>query len=91
MDLHQLTPQISVAPQLEPTDMAALAAEGVRLVICNRPDSEVDADQEQQRMAAAAHDAGMAFAYLPLAPGGLTPELVAEFGAALDGQTRAVA
>ena len=41
MDLRPLSEDHSVAPQLEPGDMAQLARAAVRLVICNRPDAEV--------------------------------------------------
>lgn len=91
MDLRQLTPDLAVAPQLEPGDMPALAAEGVRLVIANRPDSEVGPELRHQVMAEAARAAGMQFRYLPLEPGRLTPGLVADFGAALEGAGRTVA
>lgn len=91
MDLRQLTPDLAVAPQLEPGDMPALAAEGVRLVIANRPDDEVGPDLQRAAMEEAARAAGMDFRYLPLSPGGLTPQLIADFGAALQGAGKTVA
>lgn len=91
MDLRELTSEVWVTGQLDPIDMAALAAEGVRLIVCNRPDSEIAADQEHSRMEAAAQAAGMEFAFLPLAPGGLTPDLVADFGATISGKGKTVA
>lgn len=91
MDLRQLTPDLAVAPQLQPADMAALAADGVRLIIANRPDAEIGPELQRDAMEAAARAAGMEFRYLPLAAGGLTPGLVADFGAALDGGGKAVA
>ncbi|MGB3556164.1 MAG: sulfur transferase domain-containing protein, partial [Jannaschia sp.] len=41
MDIRPLDDTTSVAPQLDPGDFAALAADGVVAVICNRPDAEV--------------------------------------------------
>lgn len=91
MDLRQLTPDLSVASQLEPGDMPALAAEGVRLVIANRPDAEVEPALQRPAMEAAARAAGLEFRYLPFEPGRLTPELVGDFGAALEGAGKTVA
>jgi sulfide:quinone oxidoreductase len=44
MDTRPLGPDLSVAPQILPTDLAAVARAGFRSVICNRPDGEA-ADQ----------------------------------------------
>ncbi len=40
MDLRQITEGYSVTPQIEPSDVAILAAQGVKTLICNRPDME---------------------------------------------------
>ncbi|MTD95764.1 hypothetical protein GIW81_15605 [Hyphomicrobium sp. xq] len=42
--IKKLTDQISVAPQIKPSELAELAAQGFRSIICNRPDGE-GADQ----------------------------------------------
>lgn len=91
MDLRQIAPDLAVAPQLQPDEMAALAADGVRLIIDNRPDFEVDAPWQRAAMEAAARAAGMEFVYLPFTPGALSAELVRDFGAALDGAGQTVA
>lgn len=70
-----LTDQLAVAPQVEPADMAAAAAEGFQSVICNRPDMEGGPEQPTQAsVEAAAQAAGLSFAYLPVSPAGQTPE-----------------
>jgi len=56
MDLRPITDTYTVAPQLEPADMAAIAASGVTTVICNRPDAEIPA----QLQAAAMQEIGRA-------------------------------
>lgn len=84
MDSRPLTDTLTVAPQIEPEDMATLAAAGCRTVIGNRPDDEVAAHLSSARMAEAAAAAGMRFHYLPFSPGGITPALVTDFGRALD-------
>lgn len=85
MDLRKLSDTVSVAFQLDPSDMAALAAQGVRVVIDNRPDAEVGPDQSSDRMRAAAEAAGLEFRYLPFVPAqGLTPDLIQGFVDAID-------
>lgn len=85
MDLRALSKDLSVSPQLDPADMRALAAEGFRTVIDNRPDAEVGADHASDRMRAAAEAAGLEFRYLPFSPAmGVTPDLVSGFSEALD-------
>lgn len=83
MDLRQLTPDLSVAPQINPEDMARLAAEGYVAVIDNRPDDEVPPSHQSPAMAEAAAAAGLQFHYLPIVPGQLTPDLAALVGRAL--------
>lgn len=84
MDLRPLTDALSVAPQIDAAEMAAVAAAGFRSVIDNRPDGEVGADQASATMAAAAEAEGLRFVYLPYEPGQLTADLVAQFARALD-------
>ena len=40
MDIKPLNPGISVSPQIAPGDMAEIAAQGFKAIICNRPDGE---------------------------------------------------
>lgn len=83
MDLRVLTPQLSVAPQIDPEDLATLAAQGYVAVIANRPDAENPPSHQSAAMAEAAARAGLSFHYLPITPGQLTPELAEQFNAAL--------
>ncbi|MGE0419792.1 MAG: TIGR01244 family sulfur transferase [Acetobacteraceae bacterium] len=84
MDIKSLSPTVSVAPQIRPEDVAAIAAAGFRAIICNRPDGE-GADQpgfeEIDRLAT---EAGLATAYLPVISGKVTDEDAAGFGELLD-------
>ena len=77
MDLRPLTPDLSVAPQIEPEDMRRLADAGYTTVIANRPDSEVEPSHRSARMAQLAAEAGLEFYYVPIMPGQLGPEQVA--------------
>ena len=66
MTLHPLSPTVSVSPQLAPDAMPALAAAGFGRVISNRPDGEEPGQPPAAVMEAAARDAGLAFAWIPV-------------------------
>jgi len=80
LPVQALTPELSVAPQLEPSAMAAAAAAGFRSVINNRPDFEGGPEQPTAaQMEAAALAAGLAYAYLPVNGAYQSPEETAQF------------
>jgi len=83
MDIRQITADYAVAPQINPADMAALAAAGFVTVIDNRPDAEVPPDLQSAAMRAAAEAAGLTYVYNPVVNGGLTLEAVNAQGAAV--------
>ncbi len=85
MDLRPLDHTTSVAPQLEPEDMAALAQDGVTTIICNRPDAEIPPSHQAAAMQAAAEAAGMAFTFNPIAMPNLTMDAVEEQADAIAG------
>jgi uncharacterized protein (TIGR01244 family) len=84
MDIRPLDDTTSVAPQLDPSDMDALAADGVTAIICNRPDTEVPPSHQAAAMQAAAEAAGLAFTFNPVAMPNLTLETVEEQAEAID-------
>ncbi|MBY4892483.1 TIGR01244 family phosphatase [Rhodobacteraceae bacterium N5(2021)] len=65
MDLRQITPTYSVTPQIEPSDIATLAAMGVKTLICNRPDMENPPALQAAVMQAEAEAHGIDFIYNP--------------------------
>lgn len=80
IQVQPLSPDLSVAPQIGPDAMAPLAEAGFKSVINNRPDFEGGPDQPTSaQMEAAAEAAGLAYAYLPVAPGYQSPEEIARF------------
>ncbi|MGC1260046.1 MAG: TIGR01244 family sulfur transferase [Jannaschia helgolandensis] len=85
MDLRPLDETTSVAPMLEPSDMAAMAREGITTVICNRPDAEVPPSHRAAAMQSAAEAAGLAFVFNPVAGAALTLQAVEEQADAIDG------
>jgi uncharacterized protein (TIGR01244 family) len=82
--VQQLSADVCVAPQLDPSAMAWAAQAGFKSVINNRPDFEGGPGQPTSAMMeAAAAAAGLRYAYLPVAPAVQTPEEIARFAALL--------
>ena len=82
MDIRQLTPRYFVSPQIDPSEMEALRAEGITLILCNRPDAEVPPSHQAEAMRAAAEAAGLKFAVQPLTHQTMVPEVIAQNRAA---------
>ena len=82
MTLHPLSPTVSVSAQLSPDVMPELAASGFKRVISNRPDGEEPGQPPAAVMEAAALEAGLNFAWIPVSglPG---PDQVAAVAALL--------
>ena len=71
---------VSVAPQLAPEAMAEAASAGFRSVINNRPDFEGGPEQPTSAsIEAAAHAAGLAYEWLPVAPNVHSADEIARF------------
>lgn len=84
MKIAELTPSLSVASQIAPSDLGALAAQGFRAVINNRPDGEAGDQPPSAMIAEAAQRAGLAYRHVPVVSGKITDDDVAAFAAALD-------
>lgn len=82
--MRRLDASTLVAPrQLHPSELPALAAAGIRLIVNNRPDGE-EADQPTSaEIEAAARAAGLDYRHIPVA-GSFPPELVETMAEALD-------
>lgn len=83
MPIKRLTDTLSVAPQISEGDLAALAAQGFRSVINNRPDGEAGDQPASAVLAAAAASAGLVYRDIPVISGQLQDAQVAAFGKAL--------
>ena len=80
MDIRQLTPQLSVCPQLLVSDLPAVAQAGFKSIVCNRPDGE-GADQPSfKEIQQAALALGLQTAYLPAETGKVSDEDGKAFG-----------
>ena len=83
MLVHSLTDQLSVAAQIEVTDVATLAARGFHSIINNRPDGEADDQPSSAAMEAAARHAGLDYRYIPVISGQVSDSQAQDFAAAL--------
>ena len=88
--IRTIDDSISVAPQLSPEDMPALAAAGFGFVINNRPEGEESGQPSNASIRAAAEAAGMGYAEIPTVMGGMTQRQVDEMAAALASTTKPV-
>ncbi len=86
-DWKDLDSQVTVAPQIHPDDVAAIAAEGYRVMICNRPDGEDPGQPDWETIAEACRRHGVTAHYVPQADRDPTGYAVARFAAIL-GDTR---
>lgn len=78
MEIRQITPQYAVSPQIDASDLPALAQAGITRVICNRPDSENPQSRQHAAMQDAAQTAGVEYVYHPLTHTTMSPENVAK-------------
>ena len=67
--IKRLTPFLSVAAQLQPTDMALLAGSGFRCVTNNRPDNEGEGQPNSEAIRQAAEASGLEYHHLPVISG----------------------
>jgi uncharacterized protein (TIGR01244 family) len=74
---------IAVAPQLQPDQMAAVAAEGFRSVINNRMPQE-PGQPAQDALRDAAQRAGLQYEWQPVNPAAITAQDVEQFGQLLE-------
>ena len=83
MDYRKISRALSVVPQISAADVATIAQDGFRSILCNRPDAE-GADQPLfEEIEAAAAAAGIEAYYLPVTPGKIQDKDAAEFREAL--------
>ena len=69
---------ISVAPQIQPEDIAAIKAAGFVAVVNNRPDDEQDGQPAGDSIRTAALAAGLTYAAVPVSGGGFShPQITA--------------
>lgn len=70
---RKLTDRIFVSPQISIDQVAEAKAQGVTVIINNRPDDEEPGQVNGAEIEAAAKDAGIAYVAVPVAHGGFAP------------------
>lgn len=81
MEICEVTPGFAVAPQIQPSDVAALHERGIVALICNRPDGEEEGQPGVAEIRRAAEELGMAFHHIPVSGGNFPAGAVAAFRA----------
>jgi uncharacterized protein (TIGR01244 family) len=82
-EFRRVTPDFSVAGQIDATDVAKIAGLGFKILVNNRPDREEPGQPSAAEIKAAADAAGLRFLNLPYA-GQTPPNVVAETAALLE-------
>ena len=85
MEVKRINDRMSVSPQIEPEDVAAIKAAGFTAIINNRPDGEAPDQPLGETIRQAAEAAGLAYHNIPLGREGVSPEMVEQTKAALEG------
>lgn len=81
---RKLSDTVFASPQIQPEDIAAAKAEGVTLIVNNRPDGEAPDQPEGEAIEAAARDAGLSYVAIPVGSSGFSEPQVDAMGDALE-------
>jgi uncharacterized protein (TIGR01244 family) len=84
---HTLDDRVMVAPQIDVAQIAEAKAQGVTLVINNRPDGEAPDEPQGPEIEAAARAAGLDYVAIPVGHGGFSQPQLDAMGTALDTAT----
>ena len=79
MQVHKLSDQLSVSPQIALDDISKLSALGFKSVICNRPDKESDDQPAMQDIEQAVIAAGLIWQHQPVVSGNINDQDVEDF------------
>ena len=80
MELRKLSDDLAVAGQISPDDVPGLAADGIRAIICNRPDGEAPGQPRYAEIEKAAAESGIRIAYQPVVASSISDRDAALFG-----------
>lgn len=84
MQYRQIADDYAVSPQITVEDVAEIKQAGFKSIICNRPDGEDPGQPAYADIQRAAEAAGLAFKWVPVISGQMTPQNVEEQAAALE-------
>jgi len=88
MNLTVLTKQVSVSDQIRAADIETLASQGVKVIVCNRPDGEAADQPTLMEISAIATEQRIEVINLPFAAGQMSAELVSDFAELLNSGER---
>jgi uncharacterized protein (TIGR01244 family) len=83
-DFRRLTENMLVSPQLALSDVAAAAADGVAMIVNNRPDGEEPSAPQGDDIASAAAAAGLNYVAIPIGHAGFSEPQVNAMIAAME-------
>jgi uncharacterized protein (TIGR01244 family) len=81
---RRVTDQLQVSPQIGLAEVAEAAAQGVTLIVNNRPEDESDDQTPGVEIEAAARAAGLGYVAIPITHAGFSEPQVAAMAAALN-------
>lgn len=88
MDIKRLSPRYAVSPQINPEDIAQIAAEGYGTILCNRPDMEIPPSHHADQMQLAVEAAGLVFVRNPVTHHGLNEDMITLQRETIDGSEK---
>ncbi len=89
-DFRQLSEQVWASPQIEISDLEAAKANGVTMIVNNRPDGEDPSAPQGAEIAAAAQAMGLAYKAIPIGHSGFSEPQIDEMNAVLEDADGAV-
>jgi sulfide:quinone oxidoreductase len=82
MKLKKVTPRFFVSEQINAHDIGLAAAQGIKTIICNRPDHEQAGQPDAKSIADAAADLGIDFINMPVPSGSISDDNITDFAKA---------
>ena len=86
----RLSDNFFASPQIKAADIDGAKAEGVTLIICNRPDGEMLGQPRASEIEKAATEAGVGFVDIPVGSAGISHEMLDDFMSAVGATDGAV-
>lgn len=79
LEITQLSPRFFVCGQITEDDLNAIAEQGFKSIVNNRPDNEADGQPQSADLAAAATALDMEFVHVPVVYGSISSQDVNDF------------
>lgn len=76
MQINVLSTDYAVSPQIDPSDLPAIASKGYTTVICNRPDTEIPQSHHAVVLQEAAQAVGLEFVIHPVSHPTIGPDTI---------------